>query len=309
VVRVGIRPYLTNAPLYVAAEEGYFEDAGLDVRFRRIAPGEASYLPALEQGELDVLATAPSAGLFNLIARGGRLRIVAGKGNLDPDACSAIAIVAAQGVFPPDQLGSPATLAGRRFDVNTMNAEGFYVERYLRSGGLSLDDVEIVNLPVSARLDAMRTGAVEVAGTTEPWLTRLLDAGHPLFEPANRIVPGLQWGVLLFSRRLLTEEPDTGARFAAAYLRGVRRYGEGKTARNLEILADRTGLDLETVERVCWPTVRPDGNVDTASLREYQEWMLGNSTLDRVLAPAEYLDPSPVQAASEGTATGPEGAS
>jgi NitT/TauT family transport system substrate-binding protein len=289
-IDVGARPYLSNAPLYIAAEEGFFADEGLDVRLRGVPRTSTAYLTTVENGDLDVLATPPSFGLFNLVARGGRLRMVAGKGHLPPGQCSPVAIVARRDAFSDDQIGHATALRGRIIDVDLAHAGGFYAAMLLRDAGLSLADIDPRNLPAPARLEAMDAGALDAVVTAEPWLTRLYDRGHRLFAPANAVIPDFQWGVLVFSRRLLEEDRDAGRRFLASYLRGVRQYGQGRTPRNLEILERRTGLDRATLERVCWPPVRPGGVIDTTGLRAFQEWALDRGMIDRLVPADEYLD-------------------
>lgn len=295
-IDVGVRPYLTNAPLYIAADEGYFEDAGLVVRFQGIPRSTTAYLTTVDRGDLEVIAATSSAGLFNLIARDGQVRVVADKGRLARDWCSPNGIVAGRGVFDAGAIGSPEALAGHRIDVNAANGRGYYVERFLQRAGLSLDDVEIHHLPEPARLDALDSGAVDAMATSEPWLSRILDRGHVMFMPANEIIPEFQWGLLVFGTRLLDDDPDSGRRFLEAYLRGVRQYAEGKTPRNMEILEHRTGLDAETLRRACWPRVGVTGTVDTAGLQAFQEWALSRDLLDRVVPASEYLDTSLLRA-------------
>ena len=72
----------------------------------------------------------------------------------------------------------------------------------------------------------------------------------------------------------------------------MRRYREGKTARNMELLSASMQLSREELERACWPAVREDGAIETAPLQEFQRWGVGRGLVDRVLAPEEYYDAS-----------------
>lgn len=296
-IELGVRPFLTNAPIYIADDEGFFDDAGLDVRFRTIPTAAAPYLTTLEHGELDILAAGPSIGLFNTLARGARLRIVSEKGHLAPGRCSPSGIVVREGTVPAARTGDAGALRGRTIDVNPTTPRGYYLETFLHRAGLTLADIEPRTFPTAARPEALRTGAVDASATSEPWITRLLDDGHQLFAPANDIIPGFPMGLLIFGPRLLGEDRDVGERFLAAYFRGVDQYNQGKTARNLEILSRRVGLDEETLRRVCWPSVGAAGTVDTTALRGFQEWAEGRGVLDRVLGSEAYLDAEPARAA------------
>jgi len=55
-LKVVILPYLSEAPLFIA-EEGYFAEQALDIEFVELKRS-AEAVPALAQGDLDVIAGA-----------------------------------------------------------------------------------------------------------------------------------------------------------------------------------------------------------------------------------------------------------
>src|SRR5215216_3092625 len=71
---------VSNAPIYVAQEKGYYQEQGLEIEFSRMQGGGEMIAP-LASGQVDAAIGAPSAGLFNAIARDVPLRIVADKGS------------------------------------------------------------------------------------------------------------------------------------------------------------------------------------------------------------------------------------
>jgi ABC-type nitrate/sulfonate/bicarbonate transport system substrate-binding protein len=70
--------FLSSAPFFVAADLGLFAEEGIDVEFVEIGHGSAS-LPALAQGRVDAVGTIIGPALFNLVARGAPIRVVAGR--------------------------------------------------------------------------------------------------------------------------------------------------------------------------------------------------------------------------------------
>ena len=70
-VKLVAAPYFSSAPLFIAADLGFFAAEGLDVEFVNIARSTGA-LPALAQGQVDVIGTIVNAALFNLVARGAR---------------------------------------------------------------------------------------------------------------------------------------------------------------------------------------------------------------------------------------------
>ena len=82
-VTVGLPAVVTDAPFFIAQANGYFKDEGLTVHFEDFASA-AKMIAPLGAGEIDVGAGAPSVGLYNAVARGIGIKIVADKGHIAP---------------------------------------------------------------------------------------------------------------------------------------------------------------------------------------------------------------------------------
>src|SRR5579862_7706542 len=63
---------------YIAAEKGYFKDEGIQPTF--VSMGSADQIPALLSGTGDVAGTAIAASLYNALARGVTITMVADHG-------------------------------------------------------------------------------------------------------------------------------------------------------------------------------------------------------------------------------------
>ena len=291
-IELGVRPFLYNAPVYIALEEGYFAEEGLDVRVNMVGARAAQSMLMVERGDIDVLTGGIFLGLFNAINEGSDVRLVADVAHFAADACSPWALVAEKELAASGRLRGPASLRGLRIDMNPNISEGYFVDTYLRGGGLTLADIEIAEVPLPARQEAMNRASIDMTAISEPWLNRILADGHVVHVNANEVVPDLQFVALIFGRSLLEDRREAGRRFVAAYVRGIRRYREGKTARNVEILRASMQMTAEELERACWPAVNEDGSIETGTLEDFQRWGMERGLIDRVLAPEEYYDAS-----------------
>ncbi|MFH1278319.1 MAG: ABC transporter substrate-binding protein [Candidatus Eisenbacteria bacterium] len=290
-VKVVIAPFLSFAPILIADEEGFFTGRGLDIEFVKLNM-TAEAFPVLAQGKIDVLAGHMAPSPMNLIARGGRVRIVADKGRHDPEGCTYAALMASKELLASGRLNEPGGLRGLRFTTERTDPSFYMIGTVLRRAGLGIEDIRILDVPQVAKRKAFEDGAIDVASASEPWLTIIADGGRAApWKPNREILPGFQMGVVIFGPTLLDEDPETGVRFMTAYLEGVRRYHEGKTERNVEILARRTGLDPELVRRTCWISVREDGMIDGESIVAYQEWAFEEGLVDRVVPVSEFWEP------------------
>src|SRR5499425_2357346 len=82
-VAVGTGGSASDAPFYIAYDQGYFKDEGLDVDLIVLDSG-AKVIAPLGTGELDVGSGALSVGFWNALVRGIKFRIVADRGHAQP---------------------------------------------------------------------------------------------------------------------------------------------------------------------------------------------------------------------------------
>jgi NitT/TauT family transport system substrate-binding protein len=301
-LRVLLPSRLSSAPFFIAADGGFFAEQGLDVEFVKIVR-TADALTALAHGDLDVWTGAVSFALLNLIARDNRVKVVSDKGYFAPGGCSYSALMVRRTLIETGLVLEPRQLRGRRVAVNATASFGYFMEKLLGPVGLSLADVQVVDIPEgegAVVAEALRSGSVDAAFVLEPWVTRIQQTNTAeVFASAAQVMAGYQHMVTAFGPSLLVRNPGAGRRFMNAYLRAVRQYNEGKTARNLQVLAKNTGFDVGLLQEACWPSVRDDGRVDLSSMADFQRWGLRRGFLDRVLAPSQFWDATFVDYANQ----------
>ncbi|UCE20071.1 MAG: ABC transporter substrate-binding protein [Gemmatimonadota bacterium] len=289
-LKVVTMPYLGYAPFFIADAEGYFAEQGLDVQFIRMNR-TATLIPALIQGDIDVLSGTIWPSHFNAIARGARIRFVANRSYVDTSGCIYSAVVARRDLIEHGDLQNPAQLRNLRISVPPSSHMGYFIEKLLSRANMTLHDVEIVDHLPAVELEAFRKNTIDLAFMTEPWLTRIVNTGHGvIWLPDRKVVPGFQWGFILYGPSLLDKNPDAGRRFLVAYFKAVRQYNRGKTERNVDILSQYTELDRDLLEKACWPSLREDGYINFEHLIDFQDWAVRKGLLDRKLAEDEFWD-------------------
>jgi NitT/TauT family transport system substrate-binding protein len=299
-LKVGLDPYLSFAPFFIAEEEGYFAEQGLEIEFVRIDPPQGA-IPLLATGELDVLGDMVSLGLLNAIARGSALKYVADKGYLAADGCTYWTVMVSPTLAEGGEEINPAELEGQQVDAIVGSVEGYYLEQVLGPVGLTLDDIEIVDIPApQVEAEALAEGSLALGFFAEPWLSRLLQAGQGVvWMPSEQVIPDFQFAAIIYGPTLLEQNPDLGQRFMVAYLKAVRQFNEGKSERNLELVAEFTGLEQELLMEACWPPLRNDGQLNTESILDFEAWALGEGLLDSMVAEEDFWDPSFVDYANQ----------
>jgi NitT/TauT family transport system substrate-binding protein len=290
--------YLSDAAFLIAREEGYFAEQGLELEVIRYS-STAEGLAALVSGEVDILGSGIEPGLFNTIARGESLKIVADKGQSAED-CDSLSTVVRTADLEKWNAGSLEEVGQAKVAISGNNAGSFYVELALQSVGLSLEDLEVVSVPGPNRVEALVSGSADMSGLSEPYVTRALDTGQlSLFKPAGELGTSVQVAAWSFGDSLLNENRELGQRFINAYLKGLRQFNEGKTDRNIAAIARGTELEPELVARLCWSKLAADGQINLEYLDLYQDWLLSKGLLDAKIDPAQYWDGSFAEQAAQ----------
>jgi NitT/TauT family transport system substrate-binding protein len=273
-LKVGVLSYLSNAPLFIAQEEGYFTEQALEVEFVDFGFSDRDMIPALLQRNLDVAAASLSAGILNGIEQGGTLRLVADKGFANPQACADAGWLAATALLESGELDQPADLRGRNVVAFTGNTFEYTHDLLLEQAGLTNEDMQIQAVfDGAARIEGLANGSIDVTLHSEPWISRARETGVAgLWLPFSAVIPNESVAAIVYGPGLLEGDPDAGIRFMTAYMKAVQHFTGDKTGRNIEIIAQYTKLTPEEIEQACWTSYQPDGKIDQAGLERFEQW-------------------------------------
>ncbi len=299
-VKIQILPFLVFAPYYIADAEGYYDEYNIDLEIVEF-DNSASAVPALIQGELDVMLGYLNFGAVNALDRGANLKIVAGLAyDKDDPSCEG------SGFFISNQMAesiqSPQDLEGRTVYLQAGIPE-YYLDVLLQEADLTIKDVVLDYVPPSARFEGLLSGSIEFTQLNEPWYTRVLlnEAGQE-FADLEDIIPDAVFSLVTFSESMLERE-DVATRFLIATQKGMQKYSEGPTEENLDIVAEFTGLDRELLEQVCWRGVSLVGEGITDNLDPYLQWALEREFIDAIPEVDTYFDGTFMEAINEAMST------
>lgn len=136
-VRLGYVPVMIYAPLFVAAERGYFIEEGLEVELTPIQGGSDSVVQ-LAAGNFDVAVGGISAGLLNAAAQGLEFKIVGPMHTERPPVSSPLVISAKRA----QEIKSVADLKGKKVSINaTGAATEYWLYAALQKVGLRMEDI------------------------------------------------------------------------------------------------------------------------------------------------------------------------
>jgi NitT/TauT family transport system substrate-binding protein len=289
-VRAIVLPYLTLMPMYIAQEEGFFAEQNLDVEFIRLARHQ-EIMASVASGDVDMAVGMLTATELNLAIAGAGLRAVAALGAHSPGHCANAALVARTELAASGALDDPERIRELVVDTDQLLPVGYWTDIVLQRHGVSIDEVELVNVPSPAAMAAIENGNVDLSLEGEPFVTMMRVNGTGVaWEEIDSYLPGYIIAMVLFGPTLVQERPEVGERLTVAILKAIRQQAKGKTPRNMEIFAAATGLEPELLEQVCWPYMPTDARIDPSVFRGYQEWSLERGLIDRLVEDHELFD-------------------
>lgn len=227
-------------PVYVADGLGYYDDAGIEVEFTTLA-NPADALGLLAGGRLDVYLGAGSAGMLNQINSGIDVRIAGAGGNIatDEQYDAPSGFYVRKELFESGEVTEAADLEGRK--VGSFGPSGsavsYYIGLLLESGGLTLEEVEIVPLAPPSAMQALEQGAIAASYLTAPFSSQAVESGAAVsLGVAKEIYGDEQAPVIMLGKSLLTDDRATGCAFLAATMRGAEAL-QGEYWENPEVAA------------------------------------------------------------------------
>ncbi len=281
-LKYGVVGGISDAAIYIAQAKGFFAEQGLTVESVPFTTAADMTAP-LGTDELQVGGGTVSAGLFNAMGRGIAIVIVADKGNYALGHGFAAIVVRTELI---DVIKGPKDLKGHTFGLTSRDvAPEMNLDAYLRTGGLTINDVNIVAIPPADLQQALKNGSIDTAQAFEPFLTRILAAGVARVLVRTDVVkPGQQIAVVLFSEKFAAKR-EAATRFMVAYVKAARLYNDAFVKKDpatrpevINILSKATNLDPDFFNTMVMPGLDSNGMVNSDSLDEVQAFFVAKGS-------------------------------
>lgn len=304
-VKVGTTNLSSDIGLFLAEKRGYFKEEGVQVELVPFDSGAKMVAP-LGAGDLDAAAGAASAGLYNAVNRGLKLRMVADKGT-NIAGYSYKALMVRKDLIDSGSFRSLADLKGKKVAIIANGAaDESVINQALKKAGLKDDDIEKVFLPFPQHLTAFANKAIDAAISAEPGVTAMARNNVAVrFVGIDDFYPVQQTAMLLINGKF-AEDRKTVTAFLKAYLRGVRAYDatlkDGKIAgpgadAMIKDIAEMTGIKDATLLTQMVPVfIDPDGQVSLASIETDLAYFKSRGLVTSDIEAAKVVDMSYVDA-------------
>src|SRR5260370_26970564 len=196
-VTVGATSSTSDAPIYIADKKGFFRQEGIDVTVTNFRSASDMVAP-LGAGQLDAGAGSAGAALYNAVARGIRIKIVADKAS-SPPGYGPTKILVRKDLVESGRYKEPRDLKGMKFAMNAPGVSNTStLTTLLKSVGRKYSNVETADHPLPDHVPALKNKSVEAAASVEPAPAIAVRNGDAVVVKSHHhILPTPQTPVLL----------------------------------------------------------------------------------------------------------------
>ena len=274
-VTVGVTNSATDVGFFIAHKKGYFRDEGIDAQFV-VFDSAARMIAPLASGDLDVGAGGISAGLYNAVARGIDVRMVADKNSTPPGRASTKLLIR-KDLIDSGRYKTLPDIKGMKLANSAPGGSGTgTLKKLLDLAGLKWGDVEEVFMSFSQQVIALQNKAIDLALPAEPQATDAIRNGAVRLLGDDEIYPNHAISAVIYPGHF-AGKTDLATRFVKAYVRGVRDFNDAiekgvfagpRGDEVVAILAEYSLIKDPAVHRsFVQSAINPNGTLEPASMK------------------------------------------
>ncbi len=276
-ITVAAAEYLTGALVYVAEDQGFFENNGLEVTIKGYGSGKAC-ADALIIGEADISTSADNVFVSNSFEHAD-LRIL---GTVATKQVKELVVRKDKGITTIDNL------IGKKIGVTKRSGAEFQLGVFLTFNGISREDVEFVDLKPSEMMGAISNGDVDAVFVWDPYLYNIK---KELGENAISWPGGENfYFVLLTKQNWLDKNPAAAERFMKLMLE-AEDYIKDNSEEAKEFAKGRFDYESDYMN-YSWPKQEFAVILEQAMLIIFEDqarWRIENNLTEATEVP-NYLD-------------------
>ncbi|MFP5213095.1 MAG: ABC transporter substrate-binding protein [Acidobacteriota bacterium] len=277
-ITIGISPTDYSLLIFIAMDQGFFEQNGLEVTLKEFPFGYLT-LGHLADGEID-FGTAADFAFVGKSFETTDLRVLA-------SICRA---GVEELVARKDKgIAAPADLKGKKVGVTLKTVVEFSLMKFLAFNGMSMSDVTLVNLPPAELYEAFARGEIDAFGAWDVWVIKSKELfGDKVVSWPTRLGQDDYW--LLCTRKDVVENrSDTVMRLMKALLQ-ADDFAAKRSAETRAIMAKYSKNGGASVE-YSWENNKYGVSLDQSLLEVMEDeadWKIKSGGVDKA-DPPNYL--------------------
>ncbi len=283
-IRIGVLPILDALPMYVADEQGYFEEEGISVEFIPVSSA-AERDQLMQAGQIDAMINEMISTMFY---NENEAQIVVVRFARVPTAAyPQFRILAAEtsGVLSVDDL------KGVEIGISEGTIIEYTTERMLQAEGFSPGEIRTVAVPrIPDRLALLQSGELPAANLPDPLASLAIQGGARVILDDTRHLQ-FSHSVISFSARFVEQNGEAVRAFLAAVEQAVGDINADKE-RWSEVLTERNLVPAPLIGAYTVPDF-PAASVPSQSLYEDSlAWVRGKGLITDQVPYSESVDAS-----------------
>jgi ABC-type nitrate/sulfonate/bicarbonate transport system substrate-binding protein len=275
-VIVAYSPFESGALFWIAKDQHYFEENGINLTLIKYDSGAAS-LDGVIKGEADIAVGVTEFPLVRKALQNERVRAI---GNIDKGEF--IYLVARK-----DRIRNETDLKGMRVGTTAGTVAEFHLGRFLTLHGMTLQDITLVDVKTPAGwVNDVADGKIDAISTAQPYANAARDrlgtsatvwplqSSQPLFALA---VSSDDW---------ITQHPDVASRFLRS-LAQAEEYIHVHPAESRAIVQNQLDLDAGYMDTV-WQQNQFSLTLDQSlvlAMEDEARWMIANNLTNATVVP------------------------
>jgi NitT/TauT family transport system substrate-binding protein len=187
-VKVAYVAIMNFAPLYVAVERGYMKEQNIEVEMQKVASGSEA-MAFLAKGDLDAGGVGIQAATFNAFNKGFELRIV-GSAALQPQKDGPTVILVRKDLQDSGAVKTVADLKGKKVAMagGPGTTGAYFVAKALKEAGLTVKDIEVVNIANPDMALAFENSSVDAALVGPPYSNQIISGGKGVLLAQDMVI-------------------------------------------------------------------------------------------------------------------------
>lgn len=207
--RIGLGPWVGFGPLYLAKENGYFDEAGINVDLV-VLTGLAERNSALKSGKVAALAAPVD---YFVLSAGN---------NLETTIVMAIdESVGGDGIVAKKDIKTIEDLKGKKVAFQRGLPGEFFLRTLLKDHNVAINDMETLDMETSQAGAAFLANRVDAAVVWEPWLTKAKEEGGGHILASTRDYRDLIVDVLAFNKDIVSQHPQDVQKIVDAVFKAI----------------------------------------------------------------------------------------
>lgn len=297
-ITVGYVAVSIFAPVFVAKDKGYYAEQGLDIDLEPL-PGGSDMVSLTATGRFQAGIGGVGPAFWNAMARGLPLKVIApGHAEGNPVATP---LMISKKDCESGKITKIADLKGKKVAVNARGATEYWLDQALRTGGLTINDIDLQTLAFPNAVAALKSGAIAASMVGEPLATQAEQQGIAVRLATDFPVQDVQPTAIFANSDWVKDYPDQVQGFVTAYLKACRDLsGAGfKQPDNLAIIQKYTKVPASLIADAVQPVFAVDGQINIEGLNKLQTFFRQRGQLDykQDLDPNSFIDDQFVNAA------------